>query len=33
MDIFRAIDRKPKGRMLKSCMFFCLKLSRYEKMT
>ena len=22
MDMFRAIDRKPKGRMLKSCMFF-----------
>ena len=33
MHIFRAIDKKPEGHILKSCGWFCQKSSRYEKMT
>ena len=32
MDIFQAIDRKPKGHVPKSCSFL-LKIAMYEKMT
>ena len=33
MDIFLAVVRKPKGHILKGCMFSCEKSSRYEKVT